>query len=787
MIRSIELVNWKSHSASRLEFSSGVNGLIGIMGSGKSSVTDAICFGLFGTFPKLQQRKVKLEDMVMKKPVDSRRGEIIVEFDSNGSVYTVRRGIEVDKRAVSVAEIKENGKMIDANPKHVTDMVESILKTDYELFSRAVYSEQNQLDYFLTIPKSDRKRKIDELIRINKFETARAGANTVSNRLGDLKDSKKVIIESLRDPADKKKISVMEDEIRNIEKNISEMAAEAEFLETARIPKLYDRILEAEEYKKSYENMLSESNSNNAAIEKTMEHLEKVKSKILGKDAGSIREEISSVSKEIENLDRMLEKDRESVNRASKIVIECEAKANSMENYASDADSRIKQKEVYEKELREIESSFSDIEKILENQKNEYENKIEASKSLQAKIGEIRESVEKIKNVGDKCPVCDSDISEERKNKIISDRAARLEELQESFDTCRSGMEKMKSKLSEIERFWRRSITLREGVKDLEKLRKALRESREIIGTLAKTGDGEKANLEKLSKSAKKFESEIERKKSHYHNLNSILEWASEYESLQSELQKMTEEKAKISERLERAAEKTKGVDIESMRKDFNEASGLKRELIAKINAATGVCADKKKLLEEARIKMELLERTRGEIKRIDEINGDLEIFSSALERTQISLRENFVEAANMVMAEVWEQLYPYGDFSEVKINIEGGDYVLQLKERSGRWIDADAASGGERSIACLALRIAFSLALAPNLKWLVLDEPTHNLDSKAVEDLANTLRYGVSDVVEQVFLITHDEKLEDAITGTLYRLERDKANDGATRVVKLD
>lgn len=787
MIRSIELVNWKSHSASRLEFSSGVNGLIGIMGSGKSSITDAICFGLFGTFPKLQQRKVKLEDMVMKKPVDSRRGEIIVEFDSNGSVYTVRRGIEVDKRAVSVAEIKENGKIIDANPKHVTDMVESILKTDYELFSRAVYSEQNQLDYFLTIPKSDRKRKIDELIRINKFETARANAKTLENRLENLKASKKVIIESLMGLADEKKISYMEDEIKRIEKNVSEMAAEAEFLERAKIPKLYDRILEAEEYKKSYENILSESNSNNAAIEKTVEHLEKVKSKILGKDADGIRKEMNSVSKEVEELSRMLENDRENITKISKIIIECETKINSISKNIPDADSRIKQKEVYEKELKGIESNFSDVEKILENQKNEYENKIGALKSLQAKINELKENVEEIEKIGDKCPVCDSDITEERKNKILSGRLGRLEELQRLFGTGKGNMEKMKSELAEIERLWRRSVTLRESVKDLEKLRKDFRESMEFMETLTKTSNEERNELEKFSESMKIFESEIEQKKNHYHSLNSILEWASEYESLQNELQKMVEEKTRISERLERAGEKIKGIDIENMRKEFNEMSGLKRELVAKINAATGVCADKKKSLGESKNKLELLEKTGGEIKKIDGIVNDLEIFSSSLERTQIALRENFVEAANMVMAEVWDHLYPYGDFSEVKINIEDADYVLQLKERSGRWIDADAASGGERSIACLALRIAFSLALAPNLKWLVLDEPTHNLDSKAVEDLANTLRYGVSDVVEQVFLITHDEKLEDAITGTLYRLERDKANDGATRVVKLD
>jgi DNA repair exonuclease SbcCD ATPase subunit len=139
-------------------------------------------------------------------------------------------------------------------------------------------------------------------------------------------------------------------------------------------------------------------------------------------------------------------------------------------------------------------------------------------------------------------------------------------------------------------------------------------------------------------------------------------------------------------------------------------------------------------------------------------------------------------------MSEVWPSIYSYEDFTGVALNIEGGDYVLQLKDRMGRWVGADGiASGGERSIACLALRIAFSLVLAPQLKWLVLDEPTHNLDSKAVEDLAVTLKTRVGDFVEQIFLITHDEKLEDAVTGNLYKLEREKETDGVTKVIQVN
>ena len=58
MIQSIRLQNWKSHPDSKLEFRKGTNVLVGVMGSGKSSIVDGICFGLFGTFPALFSKRI---------------------------------------------------------------------------------------------------------------------------------------------------------------------------------------------------------------------------------------------------------------------------------------------------------------------------------------------------------------------------------------------------------------------------------------------------------------------------------------------------------------------------------------------------------------------------------------------------------------------------------------------------------------------------------------------------------------------------------------------------------
>jgi DNA repair exonuclease SbcCD ATPase subunit len=88
--------------------------------------------------------------------------------------------------------------------------------------------------------------------------------------------------------------------------------------------------------------------------------------------------------------------------------------------------------------------------------------------------------------------------------------------------------------------------------------------------------------------------------------------------------------------------------------------------------------------------------------------------------------------------------------------------------------------------VACLALRVAFSRVLAPGLSWLVFDEPTHNLDRRAVEELAATLRERLPGIFEQVIVITHEELMENAITGACYRVTRDKDEDLPTRIEEV-
>jgi DNA repair exonuclease SbcCD ATPase subunit len=191
---------------------------------------------------------------------------------------------------------------------------------------------------------------------------------------------------------------------------------------------------------------------------------------------------------------------------------------------------------------------------------------------------------------------------------------------------------------------------------------------------------------------------------------------------------------------------------------------------------------DKKSMLDELKGRREMMERYRQEAKRDEEIAGQLGGFVKALAITQDQLREEFLKTVNSTMDSIWGELYPYGDFETLRLAVDG-DYILQMKEPGG-WVNVEGfVSGGERSVACLALRIAFSMAFMPNLKWLILDEPTHNLDANAISQLADVLRERMEQFAEQVFLITHEERMSEGVTGCLYRLERNKEANEPTRV----
>ena len=786
MITRVKLKNWRSHLDSEFKFSRGTNALFGGMGSGKTSVLNGICFAFFGNFPDLQSKKVKLDEIIMNKPVEKNKAEVEVFFEVNGKTYSVKRIIEKGKGTI-YSEFREEGKLIEApNSQRVTEAVEKVLKIDYELFTRAIYSEQNALDYFLTIPKGQRMKKIDELLMIDKFEEARANAKTLINRLLDRKIEKQKLIDQVD-------LTSLEKNISDLIFSINQLSSEKEKLEKEleeiliKKRKIEEEVSELRKLNESLESLKREQKGISSAMEETIKVIKSLEEVIKDRT----KEEVEKLLEELEKRAKELEKDlkikKEDYEKLSSFVSEIKTKLSFLKEKIKELEKDIENKLKLKNELEGIRSSVGNLEEVIEERKCLYEKLIGEEKELEGRIKETREIIEKLSSVTGKCPVCDSTLTEDKKKKLLEEREKLLEEFKNRVEEIRKNKGENETRLKELEEIRKKVERIVFEIKDFDFKQEEYEKSKKEIDDLSKILEEKEKELKELKEEIEKKEKVNEEMKEKINELKLISSKFEDYEKRKERLSELMKEAKHLEVKISEIEEKIGGRNLIERENELRKLFGEEKEKEGKISENSKLIEEKEKRKKEYEEKIKQVAKEKEEVKKLEKIINDLKIFELALKSTQEEMRREFVEAVNYEMNKLWPTLYPYRDFIEIKLNIEEGDYVLQLKDRAGNFINADGiASGGERSVACLALRIAFARVLAPQLRWLVLDEPTHNLDAKAVEDLALTLKTRVGELVDQVFLISHEERLEDAVTGFLYKLERDKEKDEPTKVIAV-
>ena len=164
-----------------MRFQRGVNVLIGVMGAGKSSVMDAISFALFGTFPALKSKNVSTKELISNRPKAEDSAEVRLTFTVGSDRYTVYR--KLSKKESTFARLEKGGTYLQTQAERVNEEIEGLLKIDYDTFSRAIYAEQNRLDYFLELAKGDRKRQIDQMLGLDAFSRAEENSTSLVNSL----------------------------------------------------------------------------------------------------------------------------------------------------------------------------------------------------------------------------------------------------------------------------------------------------------------------------------------------------------------------------------------------------------------------------------------------------------------------------------------------------------------------------------------------------------------------------------------------------------------------------
>lgn len=159
--------------------------VIGMNGSGKSTMLDALTFGLYGK-PFRNINKPTLVNSINEKEL-----VVEIEFRINNKKYKVIRGIKP-----AIFEIWVDGVMLDqeAAAKDYQDILEKqILKIDYKAFTQVVILGSSSFVPFMQLSASDRRTIIEDLLGIDIFSSmndiVKERVAMMKNRAADLKTS----------------------------------------------------------------------------------------------------------------------------------------------------------------------------------------------------------------------------------------------------------------------------------------------------------------------------------------------------------------------------------------------------------------------------------------------------------------------------------------------------------------------------------------------------------------------------------------------------------------------
>ena len=155
--------------------------IIGENGAGKSTILDALCFGLFGK----PFRIISKNQMV--NSINNSSTMVEVEFSIGTVEYKVIRGIKPNK-----FEIYQNNKMmnLEANVRDYQKILEQqILKLNYGSFTQVVILGSASWAPFMQLKAVKRREVVEEILDIKIFSTM----NVI------LKQKLKTILEDIRD------------------------------------------------------------------------------------------------------------------------------------------------------------------------------------------------------------------------------------------------------------------------------------------------------------------------------------------------------------------------------------------------------------------------------------------------------------------------------------------------------------------------------------------------------------------------------------------------------------
>jgi exonuclease SbcC len=749
-INKIKLENFKIHKNLEINFDE-KNIIIGENGVGKTSIFQAILFGLFG---KDSLSSINISNVSSLIRIGSYNLNVELEISNGNTLYKIIRSS--NNNGESKAILYEGNKVIASGPDIVNKKIREILNINrVEKFTDVLYIKQGDLGRYINLSgKIELTKLLEKIFDIEYYSLI---LKVVEGLIKDLEKEKEY---------KEKERNLLSKDIelyknifgdRDIDKLLEEIN---KYLELKKIrDNIYKDYLELKTLEGGIDyNLLTQENYLNQKLKEYEEKERELYDNILNLESERKNLKYENYSKDL-------------LNSSLEYLENRKKELEYLEN--------VDEKEL-EYKLKELKEIYSNIEKYIEykNIENEIKNIDNKKKELENNIiileNKIREEEEYLNILNreiSECPVCKRALDEDLHRKLLNQYRESLNKDKENLNKFKNEKNNLDRQYQEIENKYKYFLYIQGKIKDKINLsdieNEKIRIEKEINEISYKINQ---INEYKIIKDTINYIKKNE--------LDKVIDnLRKEYQNIKNEINNIRYSLMKI-ENMKKNLEKIKDIykrnNLNSLKEFEDKLNELDREIKKYENL-------KPELIKNYKEKLNMYNNINEKLKNMGKnINVLRSLYNVLLKYIEVN-REKISKNLENAFKFYFKKLYRYQDIVDVGIDIKESKvkdeklfYIYVIKNIDGKtikkYIDEAGLSGGQIKILDLALRLAIASILNLNINVLLLDEPTESLD----ENVRLSLAQLISSLDNyQVILCTHDDLFKDNVEGKIIEIKR--------------
>jgi DNA repair protein SbcC/Rad50 len=356
--------------------------LVGPTGSGKSTVIDAICFALYGSVPRYEDRRA-VAPVISQGKLEAK---VRLDFLIDGSTYTAVRVVRRSGSGASTREarLERDGEVLAGTADELSAIVAELVGLTFEHFTRCVVLPQGEFARFLRDKPKERQDLLVRLLNLGIYRRMRE--------------------EATRRAASFKTEAALSEE--RLEKDLA-FASDDALTEAQQRTALLEKLRrEVDDARPKLEALVREVSEAEAAEKVAQERLLLIAGLEAPKDADGLADEVSRAQAALEQAATALEEAADRVDKANETLAGRPEKAEleaARRAHAAAATLRVQLVE-QRKALKVAEKSEEDAAKALEAARKTATSTGKALEEVR-QVHAAHDLAEGLKK-GDVCPVC---------------------------------------------------------------------------------------------------------------------------------------------------------------------------------------------------------------------------------------------------------------------------------------------------------------------------------------------------------------------------------------------